>query len=112
VKEIAMGILAISGPVLAFGLPLLLFVGSAFLGIAVKRNLPNIIGCLVLIVCTAALVVPSAIAESWPAPWWMAAGYGPFVYKPEFFLGIAAISVSSFVIFLTIGSAWARRHRS
>lgn len=109
-QEIAHGILLVSGPVLAFSLPLVLFVGSAFLGIAITRNILNIIGCLVLMVCAAALVVPSAIAESWPAPWWMAACFGPFDYKPEFFWGIAIISVSTFLIFLMIGFARARRN--
>ena len=90
------------GPLLAFGLPLLLVIGSAFLGATASRNLATMLGLPILLSLCSALVVPAGARLSstneWPAPWWLAALLGSFKYEPLYLLMIAANAVSAFYL--------------
>jgi hypothetical protein len=95
-------LLFIIGPLLAFGLPLLLLLGSAALGATSTRNAATMIGLPLLLVCVSALVVPAGARLSstneWPAPWWIAAFFGSFKYELVYFLAIAVCAVGFFYV--------------
>jgi len=95
------------GPLLAFGLPLVLCIFSAVKGFATRPRALDLVRSSVLIVVVSALVVPAnahfTSTNEWPAPWWLAAMFGVFEYSGRAFLFIAAVGLGLFFVALFIG---------
>lgn len=95
------------GPLLVFGLPLVLCIFSAVKGFATQPTALDLVRSSMLIVVVSALVVPASAnftsTNQWPAPWWLAAMFGAFEYSGRAFLFISAVGLGLFFGALVIG---------
>ncbi len=95
------------GPLLAFGLPLVLCIFCLVNGFSAQPTPFNIGRSSMLIVAVSSLVVPASAqftsTNQWPAPWWFAAMFGSFEYSGRAFMFIAAVGLALFFGALVIG---------
>lgn len=95
------------GPLLAFGLPLVLCIFSAVRGFTTRPTALDLVRSSMLIVVVSAFVVPASAhftsTNQWPAPWWLAAMFGAFEYSGRAFLFISGASLVLFFGALIFG---------
>lgn len=100
-------LLFFAGPLLAFGLPLVLCIFCLVNGFLAQPTAFNIGRSSMLIVAASSLVVPSnaqfSSTNQWPAPWWLAAMFGTFEYSGRAFMFITAVGLGLFLGALITG---------
>lgn len=94
------------GPLLAFGLPVLLAVCSVVLGFISRPTAIDLVRFPLLIVVASAFVVPTSAqftsTSQWPAPWWLAAMFGDFEYSGRVLMFISGVCLALFLLVVIV----------